>query len=860
MSGLSGNLSDQDRRFTFVSAALPASTFDVVNISGLEAISKNFSFELILVCDLEAVSFDDMLANPATLTIFAPNAKSPTPYHGVLGEFEQLQAAGNYVFYRAVLQPRLQAFGQYRTSDVYIDGKSIPDVITDVLTHDQRMVSGIDFDFKVTKGNYPDRDFVCQYQESDLEFVQRWMEREGIYYYFDHSGKVEKLVMVDATIRLPEDPPKALSYRPNETVQTDKVNNSLQSLVCKQKPLPQHVTLRGFNFTKASSVLEETAEVSAKGKGRVMLYGESFLTDAECGRYAGIRAQEIACQGTVFEGRASAVGLRSGYFLMLKDHYRTEWNDIVYLVTEIQHEGSQAGALLKGLSTPFGPNTGETTYSANFKAIAKKTPFRPERTAIKPYVAGTVTAVIDGDVKATYADVDDTGRYRVMFPFCKAGKEPSKRSARVRMAMPYSGPGYGMNFPLHVGAEVMVSFLDGDPDQPVIVNAVPNSENPNVITDKNYMLGMIKTAAGNALTFDDTKDEQSSTVYSPLGSSRWRIGQKAADQRGVVASQQLTWGDARRGLHGQTEEDISLSAGKALVLSAGDGAGVATPQLNPQAGDFQLASKFGLMNVGEQQIKSTRVDGTLDVYAKHINMYAEPSTVGGVTTFGYMMISGTPSPPPPPPGPPGPPGAPPPPPPPPPSPAPAPAPPPAWTIDDLYARQHWAGDVASHMGKDSTGYVTTVNQSATKFTQGDSNSATYGHSSSITRGNSTKLTWGTDLSHSMGMSSSLYFGMKNDMFAGIKNSLSVGASSSISVSADLKVALSAVADFSFGVKVGFNGAVDGTVKSVEAKAAGVKLEAASAEILSKITELKNDVSSIISSGTSIDFSSLHIVL
>ena len=861
MSGLSVNLTDADRRFTFVSAAPGAAAFDVVSMTGFEAISKNFSFELILVCDEADVDFQVMLSNPATFTIYAPGAKAATPYYGVLEEFEQMQQAGTYVFYRAVLQPRFQALGLSRTSDVHIDGTRIPDLIGSILKEQGRFKVNVDFELKVNQGNpgpYLSRDFICQYQETDLDFLRRWMEHEGIYYYFDHSGTVEKLVIVDATTGLPADAAAGLVYRPNETVQSDDNNNSLQSWVCKQKQLPQYVTLRGFNFARAALVLENTADVSAKGKGTVMLYGESFLNDVECPRYAGIRAQEIACQGTVFEGRASAVGLRSGYFLTMAGHYRSEWVGPTYLVTEIQHQGSQAGALLKGLSTPFGQNSGETTYSASFKAIPKLTPFRPERITLKPYIAGSVTAIIDGTSGSQYADVDETGRYRVMFPFCKAGKAPSKRSSRVRMATPYSGPGYGMNFPLHAGVEVMVSFLEGDPDQPVIVNAVPNSENPNVTTDKNYMLGMIKTAAGNALLFDDTKNGQSGPVYSPVGSSQWRIGQRFVEQAGGAVMKQKSWGDGHPGLHGSTQESASIAAGQALVLTAGDIKGGLTTQA-PVTGDIQILSSYGLLNIGNQPllgqpprdpglaplpdpdpkappppptkpITGPGADGALDIYAKHINMFAEPKkdANGVITSFGYIMQSGGPkqgS------------GDP-------------------WGWGQLYALQNFTTDYEASLTAKAGGQVTVLGGSKTTFTQGHTNSATYGDSSSLTHGNSIKLVQGTDQSHTYGMSSSMYFGMKNDLTVGATNSVFIGtktdtsasakltvalsAAVSLSIGAELKASLSATLDFAGGIKTGVNTVADISAKAIEAKAAATKLVNSVAEIANRTMVLQNE--------------------
>ena len=849
MTSLDSKLNTANRRFSFEGGGLSADTFAVVEMSGLEALSKPFSFELILVSENDSVNFDAMLSNQATLKIYASGGTEGTPYHGVLSEFEQLQQVDQLVFYKAVLVPRLRRLGLYRTSDVFLDDQKIPDVLDKVIK-----ASGLtssDYEKKTT-GSYRSRAFVCQYQETNFDFISRWLEKEGMYYYFDHSGSNDKLVIVDDLIMLPADVSR-VTYRPVEDSTSGNASDSVHSFVCRQQPLPKQVILQGFNYAAANVPLEQSYEVSDKGTGDVMLYGENFLTPEEGLRYATLRAQQILCNGRVFKGDATATGIRSGHFIQMSGHYRKDF-DAKYLVTEIEHSGSQAGVLLAGIAHSFGGKSGETSYRHNFRAIPSDAQFRPECKTKRPHVAGTISAVVDAEGSGQYADMDELGQYKVQLPFVKSGKAANKGSARIRMATPYSGSGYGMHFPLHKGSEVLLSFIDGDPDQPVIVNAVPNSENKNVVNNSTAALGMVKTAAGNSLTFDDTKDKQSSTIYSPLGSSRWRVGQKAADQIGVMASQQVTWGNARPGLHGQTEEDISLSAGKALVLSAGDGAGVATPQLNPQTGDFQLASKFGLMNVGEQKIKSTRVDGTLDVYAKHINMYAEPSTVGGVTTFGYMMISGTPSPPPPPPGPPGPPGAPPPPPPPPP-----PAPPPRWTVADLYTRMHWVDDVKQHVGTDATGNVIAIGGSATKFTQGDSNSATYGDSSSVTRGNSTKLTWGTDLSHSMGMSSSLYFGMKNDMFAGVKNSLSLGLSSSMSLSADLKVAVAAVVDFSFGVKFGFNGTVDSQIKSVKAKATAAELKTTAADIQSRLTNLESGVTTVVNNVTNINVNALIIL-
>lgn len=830
MTSLDSKLNTANRRFSFEGGGLSADTFAVVEMSGLEALSKPFSFELILVSENDSVNFDAMLSNQATLKIYASGGTEGTPYHGVLSEFEQLQQVDQLVFYKAVLVPRLRRLGLYRTSDVFLDDQKIPDVLDKVIK-----ASGLtssDYEKKTT-GSYRSRAFVCQYQETNFDFISRWLEKEGMYYYFDHSGSNDKLVIVDDLIMLPADVSR-VTYRPVEDSTSGNASDSVHSFVCRQQPLPKQVILQGFNYAAANVPLEQSYEVSDKGTGDVMLYGENFLTPEEGLRYATLRAQQILCNGRVFKGDATATGIRSGHFIQMSGHYRKDF-DAKYLVTEIEHSGSQAGVLLAGIAHSFGGKSGETSYRHNFRAIPSDAQFRPECKTKRPHVAGTISAVVDAEGSGQYADMDELGQYKVQLPFVKSGKAANKGSARIRMATPYSGSGYGMHFPLHKGSEVLLSFIDGDPDQPVIVNAVSNSENKNVVNNSKAALGMVKTAAGNSLTFDDTENQQSGTVYSPLGFSQWRVGQKFNDQAGIVVSTQKTWGDTRSGLHGRTQQDISLAAGNALVMAAGKGAAVLSPQLAPQKGDVQVMADYGLINIGEQSVTTAATlqaggRGTLDIYANHINMYAEPtgSAAGGNLKYGYIMKSGDPKQ-----------GA-----------------GTAWGWGDLYALQNFTTDYNASLASKAEGRVTVLGGSKTTYTQGHSNSATYGDSSSVTHGNNIKLVHGTDQSHTYGLSSSMFYGMKNDLTVGASNSVFIGAKTDTSASAKLTMALSAGVSLSIGAefkaslsytfeiaagtKTGVNTVADISAKAIEAKAAATQLVNSVALISNRTMALQNE--------------------
>lgn len=522
MTKLSSRLSD-NQRFSFVSNGYSADTFEVVSVSGHEAISSLYRFELILVCDDTHINLDNMLRHTATFQIFAPhNPSIRTPYSGVIAEFDQLHYANGYVFYRAVLVPRMWRLSMSRSSEVYLNEQSIPDIIRNLLNGSK--LFGNSVQFKLTD-HYRPRSYVCQYQESAFDFISRWMEMEGMYYYFEQSERDDVLVIVDnksthAAHAIP------VKFRATDDFDASLAANSVQSFICQQRPLPQKVVLQAYNHRKASLPLVATAPVSQQGFGETVYYGENFRDPEEGQRYATIRSQELLCTGKVFLGAATATGLRSGHFMKISGHYRDDF-DGRYLVTEITHEGSQAGVLLAGIDTPFdnaSQNSALTTYKTSFRAIPADVQYRVPRATPKPRVMGTISATIDAEGSAQYADLDEHGQYKVKLPFDRADRAPAKGSARMRLASPYAGDSHGMHFPLHKGSEVLLTFADGDPDQPVILSAVPNSVNKSVVNNDSPAGNRIRTAGGNQLQMVDSDGEQGMQLYSPSAGTVFSLG------------------------------------------------------------------------------------------------------------------------------------------------------------------------------------------------------------------------------------------------------------------------------------------------------------------------------------------------
>ncbi len=516
-----------NKRFTFTSAVYPdAGKFDVVNMTGFEAISKPFRFTLTLASKDADIDFVEMFEKGATFIIFSPDGKLSVPYHGVLAEFQQLQQNEGFVFYRAVLVPAIWRLSLYQRSDVYLS-KTVPYTITSLL-ESNGLIQSVNFE-SVLIGIGRVRDFVCQYKETNLDFISRWMENEGIYFYFDHSGSIDKLKIGNNKSMHASDAVNVL-YKPIDKLDTD---NSVQDFVCVQKPVPRSISLSNFNPGKAGVELTVGKTIDGGVLGGVNLYGENYLDQDEGNRYALIRAEEIKCGSKFFTGVASAVGLRSGYFMNMSGHYRSSFNGN-YLVLEVCHEGSQAATLSASVQAVYGGDEQGTTYSNTFRAIPADVQFRPERTTAKPRVTGTTNAFIDSSGTGNYADLDEAGRYLVRLPFVYQAKDvnldlvkakdPGKGSARIRMASPYAGSNHGMHFPLRKNTEVLLSFIDGDPDQPVILGAVPNSEHPDVVNSRNPYENNITTAGGNLFLMGDKPSKQEIWLHSPTKNTTLGMG------------------------------------------------------------------------------------------------------------------------------------------------------------------------------------------------------------------------------------------------------------------------------------------------------------------------------------------------
>lgn len=510
---------DTEKRFTFLAQGLPAETFTVVGFSGTEGISRPYEFVINLASSRDDLGLKQIAEGLCTFTML--RKEGDLPLHGIVTRFEQLNAVKGLVFYRAVLGPRLCGLGLSRHNRVFLD-QSAPEFLAELLDS-SGILSSMDYEFRLT-GNYPKREFVCQYRETDLNFFSRWLEREGMYYYFEQLDSGDKLVITDSAIsqqHLPDQP--TLEFRQVQGMNFSSKEEFVHSFVCEESIAPKSVLVKDYNYRLPTLDIQGTAEVRDGSMGEVQLYGDNVKTTEEAKRQATFVAEEATSQMKRYKGRSTSPFLRSGHTFTLDKHFRTGANQ-EHLTLSVQHEGQQTGYLITVFGRALASQEAKNYYRNTFVAMPASVQYRHPRQTEKPRFYGLISARVDASGSGQYAELDDKGRYKIRLPFDLSGRPEGKASSWVRMAQPYGGANHGMHFPLLKGSEVLLAFIDGDVDRPVIAHAAPNFEQQSIVASSNAPANAIRSVSGNQLVMGDKSGQEFIGMFSPFHKSGIAVG------------------------------------------------------------------------------------------------------------------------------------------------------------------------------------------------------------------------------------------------------------------------------------------------------------------------------------------------
>jgi len=504
--------------FSLVSEQLPPGV-RVLSFRGQEAISRLYRFEILFVVShAESADFEltAALLQPGTLAIHRADGTRRAWWHGVFASVEHLNDYADDAVYRAVLVPRLFLLSLARRHRAWVKDTA-PDKIPDII---QAIVRehGIDEVDAPVQRSYRQMLQVVQYAETDLDFISRWMEREGLYYYFVQGEDHETFTFTDSKDRHPNER-AAVRYYP--TADTDEGQaESMEVFRARSAATPLSSQARDYDDQQVAMVWGELP-VSQHGKGTMMQWGEGLSSDDLAERTAGVRSAEAYHRAVRFQGRGKLFDLRPGYFFDLEDHPRAAYNTR-FLCVELEHEGNQIAAF-PAIAKAMGL-TSARTYRVELQAVEARFQFRAPRRTPTPRVYGVETAFVDGPAESEYAQIDDQGRYRVKMHFDEGPLSDGKASLWVRMLQPHGGDPEGFHFPLRKGTEVMLVFLGGDPDRPVIAGTAPNPKTPSPVTSDNHTQNVIQTGGLNRIEMEDEDGQQYIDISTPPKKTHIHLG------------------------------------------------------------------------------------------------------------------------------------------------------------------------------------------------------------------------------------------------------------------------------------------------------------------------------------------------
>jgi type VI secretion system secreted protein VgrG len=476
---------DDELVLTLESSDFSCDGLEVRKLSAKEAIGRLFDFQIEVVLPGDGGPSPESMAG-AHVTLVMERYPGPgAGWHGVrrvegmLAEVEDMLAThADMRAYRLRLVPAAFALAMVETQDIFM-GHSVPEIIQGKL---DAVNLGASVDMRL-HGSYAPREFVVQYKESDLAFVSRLAEHLGISFYFLHGDDGEKIVFTDdASGFSPVEGAESIPFR----ARGDRCD--VFALTAVHRVVPSYYAVRDYNYRAPQVDVTGEHELSAF-PGGVIEFGAHAKTPEEAKAIAKVRAEERSSSQLVYAGKSGVPALAAGMRVTLTDH--PDLGSVEVLVTEVEHEATLVvGA--KGASDAPG-------YVNTFRAIPADRTYRPPRTTPKPRIAGLVTGIVDpgpAGQSAKYAQLDDQGRYLVRFLFDTTPPDERPASRPVRMIQNHAGENYGTHFPLKPGVEVVIAFIDGDPDRPLIVGAVPNPIKPSPVTNANPGIHRVKTSTG----------------------------------------------------------------------------------------------------------------------------------------------------------------------------------------------------------------------------------------------------------------------------------------------------------------------------------------------------------------------------
>lgn len=500
----------------------------IENANITERLARPFVMQLDLRAEKSkagSIDYQKLLGESVTLTVGLPKDKKRY-FSGMVSRFSEAGQDERFAYYRMEVVPWLWLLTLTTDCKVF-QGKTVPDIIEAIFKEWQGKYSQVvKFDNKLS-GSYTKLDYCVQYRETDFNFISRLMEEEGIFFYFTHEDGKHTLVLADDASSLPACPNQEKARYVPEIGEGDD-EDGVESWEYRRSVVPGKTTLGDYHFQMSNKTLRKPAtgsvNVASNDNLEIFDYSEYAHRFHETDKrleevekhgeeVAKRRMEEQAAAHLQISGTSTCRPFSTGYYFSLlgKDEQdkKVPGTGGKYVLASVKHSIQQDPDYISGANA-------NQPYRNAFTCIQQEVPYRPARSTPRPVVQGIQTAVVCG-LQNEEIDCDKYGRVKIQFHWDREGQKDENSSCWVRVATMLGGKQWGMIHIPRIGQEVVVAFLEGDPDQPLIVGSVYNFDNmpPYTLPDNKTQSG-IKTRSSpkgddetfNEICFEDKKGEE----------------------------------------------------------------------------------------------------------------------------------------------------------------------------------------------------------------------------------------------------------------------------------------------------------------------------------------------------------------
>ncbi|MEQ5053026.1 type VI secretion system tip protein VgrG [Klebsiella michiganensis] len=552
---------------------------DVLKFSSVESLSKPWRFGISVTCSTPDIASDLVLLKPASFTFQTPQfygapAVPVRSVYGVVASFERLSTSREDTVYALTLVPRIALLAHTKGSEIFLN-QTVPEVVEKVLR--KHGLEGADFEFRLSR-EYPVRELITRWRETDLEFIERLLAEVGIYWRFAMDSRLEQDVVIFQDSQEQYQFGVTLPFR-NPAGMSDSGQESVWDIHAAYRVVSGSVATRDYNYRDALMPQDSTVSISGQEGitvGETYHYAEPFLAAGDPERpesgafFARLRHERILNEQYTVSGRSSSPYLMPGQVL--------------------ETDGTLPDAVREGIviTTVRTSGSRKSSFTLTFEGIpySETVCYRPALLN-RPVISGSLPARVESTQKGdTYSWLDPDGRYRVKLDFDRNSPEQGYAYLWLRLAKPYAGDTYGFHSPLIDGTEVAVVFDGGDPDRPYIAYALHDSEHPDHVTSDNHTRNVWRTPANNKLRMEDKRQEEHIKLATEYGKTQLNMGHLVNGQREKRGA----------GFELRTDEHGAVRAAKGLFLTADAQAKAQGPVLEMAPAINQANSQMQALN------------------------------------------------------------------------------------------------------------------------------------------------------------------------------------------------------------------------------------------------------------------------